>query len=156
MNVRDSMTYDPCTCGLDASLQRAAELLWEHDCGGLPVVDAAGKAVAMLTNRDICMAALTQGQPLTAIAVRTGASRDLVSVHAEDSLDHAESLMRVHQLHRIPVVDDDGKPIGMLTVNNLVRHLRPSGHVPFQELDADAVVRVLAAVAEPRTVNPYP
>lgn len=102
------------------------------------------------------MAALTQGCPLDAISVRIAASRDLVSVHAEDSVEVAESLMRMHQIHRIPVVDDGGRPIGMLTLNDLVRHLRPVGHAPFKDLDADAVVRVLAAVSEPRLLEPYP
>jgi CBS domain-containing protein len=45
--------------------------MWERDCGVVPVVDASGQLVGMLTDRDVCMAAYTRGQPLAAMSVRS-------------------------------------------------------------------------------------
>src|SRR5262245_6101900 len=64
MEVREIMSTDLETCRADDTLDRAARLMWEHDCGVVPVVDHEGTAVGMITDRDICMAAYTQGRPL--------------------------------------------------------------------------------------------
>jgi predicted transcriptional regulator len=55
------------TCHVNDSLANAARLLWEQDCGALPVVDERGRVVAMITDRDICMVAYTQGLLLWSI-----------------------------------------------------------------------------------------
>ena len=81
MKVQDVMTRNVAACGVDESLNRAAQLMWECDCGSIPVLDASGSVCGMLTDRDICMAAYTQGLPLTQIPVRNVMSPHL---HASD------------------------------------------------------------------------
>jgi len=67
--VHDIMRVRVHTCSLDDTLHRAAQIMWEKDCGCLPVIDASRKVHAVITDRDICMAALTQGVALAATRV---------------------------------------------------------------------------------------
>jgi len=148
MNVADVMTRQVRTCAVGDSLNRAAQLMWESDCGAIPVVDYEGKAIAMITDRDICMAAYTQGRPLWNIPVSSAASHAIVTVGENESLDAVEMLMQKHQIRRIPVVDTSGKPIGLVSMNDLARRAH-MGHHKHNGLSADMVVRTLAAVCQP-------
>jgi CBS domain-containing protein len=62
--MTDLMTTNAKSCGTMDNLERAAQIMWENDCGVVPVVDGSERVVGMVTDRDICMAAYTQGQPL--------------------------------------------------------------------------------------------
>jgi CBS domain-containing protein len=147
MNVGQVMTRDPRTCGQNDSLSQAAQVMWESDCGCVPVVDGDGKAVGMITDRDICMAAYTQGLPLSQMQVKSAASRNLVCVRENDSLETAEGLMQKHQIRRLPVIDTSGRLLGILSMNDLVRRLHV-GH-RHGDLSSDAIARVLAAICTP-------
>lgn len=148
MNVGEMMTRPVFTCRFTDSLNRVAQLLWENDCGCVPVVDAAGKAVAMITDRDVCMAAYTQGRPLTEISVSSAASEGIVAVREGESLNAAEALMQKHQIRRIPVVDDAGQPVGIVSMNDLAMHAHRGGSRK-DGLKADSIVRTLAAICRP-------
>src|SRR5690606_28351921 len=67
MQVRELMTRDVQVCGPRDDLNRAAQIMWDHDCGVVPVVDSERRPIGMVTDRDVCMAAYTQGKPLSAI-----------------------------------------------------------------------------------------
>jgi CBS-domain-containing membrane protein len=73
----------------------------------------------MLTDRDICMAACTQGRPLSEISVRTAMSPALHACAPDDTVEHAAQVMRQHQVRRLPVVRDDGRPVGVLSLNDI-------------------------------------
>ena len=77
MNAGNLMTAGARTCSLIDSLNLAAQIMWENDCGCVPVVDDDGRAIAMITDRDICMAAYTQGKLLKDMPVSIAASRSL-------------------------------------------------------------------------------
>jgi CBS domain-containing protein len=62
MKVKDVMTTEAKTCMPETSLVDAASLMWEHDCGALPVLDVDGKVVGMVTDRDICFGATTKNR----------------------------------------------------------------------------------------------
>jgi CBS domain-containing protein len=117
--------------------------MWESDCGCVPVVDAGGKAIAMITDRDICMAAFTQDKPLSQIPVSIAASRTLAAVREDDTVEAAEAVMRAHRVRRVPVVDADGRVTGVLSVNDLVCHL---GH---RRRDLDDLVGTVATICAP-------
>jgi len=119
MLVKQIMSQPVVACRVDDSLQKAAQLMWEHDFGVVPITDADGRAVAMLTDRDICMAALTQGKPLAQLSVRTAMSHDFYACTPEDTLEQAAQLMREHQVRRIPVLRKDGHPVGVLSLNDI-------------------------------------
>ena len=92
VRVREVMTPNPRTCGPDDTLQHAAQIMWEADCGCVPVVGADGQVLAMITDRDICMAAYTQGRPLGEILVSGAASHTVVTARESDPLETAERL----------------------------------------------------------------
>lgn len=116
------MTRDVRACGIQDSLNAAARIMWDHDCGCAPVVDAHGKLAGIVTDRDICMAAYTQGIPLEAIPVERVMSPKVISCARGDDLDTAHRLMRTHEIHRIPVVDPRGRPIGILSLSDIVNY----------------------------------
>jgi CBS domain-containing protein len=145
--VEHLMTRDPRTCSLGDPLQRAAQLMWEADCGCVPVVDDEGRPQAMVTDRDICMAAYTQGRALAELSVSSTASRNLVTVRGDDRLDVAEKLMEDNRIRRLAVVDENGRLAGVLSLGDIARHSR------FRRrrngLGADRLASVLAAISQP-------
>ena len=147
MNVGQLMTRDPGACSPDDSLNLAAQIMWERDCGCVPIVDGERKPIAMITDRDICMAAYTQGQPLWNLPVSRTASRIVVVVHEADTLESAEGLMQAYRIRRLPVVDAEGRLVGVLSMNDLVRHAS-FAHRPG-DLNADRITRTFAAVCRP-------
>ena len=148
MNVRDVMTFDPRVCWSHDTMTRAAQIMWQSDCGCVPVVDYAGRPIGMITDRDICMAAYTRGQSLSDMTIASLPSGTVVSVRAEDSVAEAERLMRVHRVRRLPVVDEAGILVGILSMNDLALHGRDDS--PRAELNAESIVETLAAVSGPR------
>jgi CBS domain-containing protein len=149
MLVEELMTRDVRTCRPHDSLAEAARILWEHDCGCAPVVDAEGRVVAMITDRDICMAAYTRGLPLRAMSVASAASRGAIVAHKGQEVEVAETLLRKHRVRRLPVVDTMGRPIGILSMNVLARRSHRAGRREGG-LSAESVVHTLAAIGEPR------
>ena len=121
MHVKDIMNQPVITCSSDSALNVAAQLMWEHDCGTIPVVDHEGRLAGMITDRDICMAAYTQGLPLQAIPVTSAMTRYALACHLDDSVNTAEELMREGQIRRVPVIDNDGRPVGIVAVSDITR-----------------------------------
>jgi CBS domain-containing protein len=121
MKVEDLMTTDVGACRPFDTIDRSAKVMWERDCGAVPVVDQEGRAIAMLTDRDVCMAALTQGRALGEIHVSSAMSRKLWSCRPQDDVKQAEKTMRTHQVRRLPVVDAEGKLVGLLSISDLAR-----------------------------------
>ena len=109
-------------CSPNDSLNHPARLMWELDCGSVPVVDDSGCAIGMVTDRDICMAAYTRGLPFSAIRVASTMSKRVVSVGPEASLSDAMALMRTSQVRRLPVVDQ-GRLVGIITLADIARHV---------------------------------
>jgi CBS domain-containing protein len=119
MKVRDIMSPAPRTCAPDTTLAAAAGLMWEADCGILPVV--AGRAVTgVITDRDICIALATKN--LLASDVRVGqiATPHVATCRPEDDVHAALAIMKQKQVRRLPVVDSDGTVAGVLSMNDVV------------------------------------
>ena len=149
MNVSDLMTTPAKSCSTDDDLQRAAQIMWENDCGSVPVVDCDGSVVGMITDRDICMAAYTQGQPLRQIPVHRAMANHVHSVREVDPLEVVEALMRRVQVRRVPVLDENGRLKGILSMNDLARHGHRAVGRKTNGLSGDSVLQTLAAVCEP-------
>lgn len=147
MKIQEIMTKPAVTCCSGDTLSTAANLMWDQDCGALPVVDEDGRTVGMITDRDICMSALTQGAPIEQIKVSTAMAERVFSCRLGDPLEVAERLMTEHQVRRVPVVDEQQRPVGVISINDLVRHAaaaRSNGK------GRDGVTSVLAAVGRGR------
>ena len=147
MNVASVMTRNVLTCRRESSLSDAARIMWESDCGSVPIVDDDGNAIGMVTDRDICMAAFTRDLPPSQMSVASLCSSGLVAVRENDSVEMAERLMQKHQVRRLPVTDQTGRPVGMLSLADLARHAR--GGRGGSRLSAEDVVATLAAIGSP-------
>lgn len=147
MRIEQLMSQPAITCRWNDTLNTAARLMWEEDCGVLPVVDEAGRLVGMVTDRDICMAAYTRGLPVSQIAVFGAMATQVFSCHAQEFVDAAERLMSKMQIRRLPVVDEDNRPVGVLSLADLARNATApeGGH----DLDHE-IVQTLAAIGKPR------
>jgi CBS-domain-containing membrane protein len=121
MKTKNLMSSPAVTVHPHDRLAHAAALMWQNDCGALPVVDKDGRVGAMVTDRDVCMAAWSTGKPLHELRVQDAMSKALVSVRADDDLGVAVDRMTMHQLHRLPVVDEHERPVGVLSLNDLGR-----------------------------------
>lgn len=136
MKVREFMSSPVHTCRPQDSLAQAAKLMWDHDCGMLPVVDAQGRVGSAITDRDICMSAFTRGRPLAELRVADAMSKDVVSCRVDDDLGAAVERMAQRQLHRLPVVDAEGKPCGILSLNDLALGSEQDGRITKETLVA--------------------
>jgi CBS-domain-containing membrane protein len=143
------MTKEVRSCGTNDNLQRAAQIMWENDCGAVPVTAEDGRVVGMVTDRDICMAAYTQGQPLWNIPVPSAMANQVHVVREADSLDVVETLMRNVRVRRVPVIDADGRLKGIVSMNDLARHSRRSGGRNADGLSGDSIVQTLASICMP-------
>jgi CBS domain-containing protein len=151
MNASELMTTAVRSCGIDDTLQRAAQIMWETDCGIVPVVDRDGRVVGMITDRDICMAAYTKGQPLWQIPVSGAMAQQVHAVHEHDPLEAVETLMRRVRVRRVPVLDGDERLKGILSMNDLARRTHPSVGRKTNGLSGDSIAQTLAAICEPHT-----
>ena len=122
--------------------------MWEHDIGMLPVTNSEGRVIAAITDRDVAMAAYTQGKGLTEIPVCTAMSNQVFTVTPETSLKTVEDTMVKNQIRRVPVVDDDGCAIGMVCLADLAAQAAP---VRNAAVDVSGVLGTLRAVSRPRT-----
>lgn len=117
VKVRDIMTTDVACCAPGDSLEHAARLMWERDCGVVPVVDGS-RVVGMVTDRDCCMAAFTKGRRLDEIPVDEVMARQVKSCVPDDKLDQIERQLRQFQIRRMPVISA-GKLVGIISLNDL-------------------------------------
>ncbi len=152
MKVKDIMTTNVRKCFTSDSLATAAQLMWEHDCGCLPVLNEDARVVGMITDRDICMAAFFQGTPLSGIKVSTVMSRQLFDCTSNDDLSAAERIMREKKVRRLPVLNEGGRLVGLLSLSDIARDADEEytrGAANRYVSDAE-VARLAAAVSKRR------
>ena len=151
MQARDLMTSPAITCHVNDSLSMAAHKMWDGDIGALAVVNDEGKLTGMITDRDICMAAYTQGRALEDLLVNCAMAKHAFSAPADATLAEIERLMATHQVRRVPIVDKAGKPIGVVSINDLALE---SQHPKVRSSQQPAAVAyTLAAVCQHRNAE---
>jgi CBS domain-containing protein len=161
MTIESLMSRDVHHCRPDHTLGFAATRMWEHDCGCLPVCadDGGGepRVIGMLTDRDICMAALFQGKPLHELKVADAMSRDIAVSKVDDRPEDVELLMREQRIRRVPVTDVDGTLVGIVSLADFARAARSSEALHHEARVSERDVgHTLAAICEPgqRRINP--
>ena len=150
MKISQMMKKDVEVCGLDDNLAAAASRMWDCDIGCLPVLDASGEIVGMVTDRDICMAALTRGQPLHDIPVSVAMAKDVLSCSPDATLVEAEEVMRSGQVRRLPVIDSEGCLVGIVSLNDLAILAEREIGRKNRDLSAQEITATLAAICAPR------
>jgi CBS domain-containing protein len=121
--VKDLMTKQVSSCIATSTLAEAARIMWEHDCGAVPVLDETGwgRVVGMITDRDIAMGAYLQGKPLAEMCVLDVMARGLNTCTPDESLERAAETMASAQVRRLPVIDEGGRLVGLLTLAQIAR-----------------------------------
>ncbi len=150
MKVGELMTTDVRACGPGDSLNRAAQIMWENDCGCVPITDGARRVVGMLTDRDICMAAYTQGRVLAEMPASSAMSKTVVACKVGDAVAAAERLMREKRVRRLAVVGTNGRLAGILSLSDIAgraRREQPRGE-KNEELSLAKVGETLGAICE--------
>ncbi len=151
MKVKELMTTEAKSCREYSTLNTAAQIMWDHDVGCIPVVDRENRVIGILTDRDICMSAYLQGVPLTGALVTSAMSKQVFSCRPEDEIATAAKLMREKQLHRLPVIDEQGRLVGILSVNDLAREAAQEGRAKKARQVTDAEIsQLIASVNAPR------
>jgi CBS domain-containing protein len=122
MKVKDIMTAHPACCTAGDTAQRAAELMKEHDCGLIPVVEdtSGNRLVAVVTDRDLALRVLARGKGADA-PVRDAMTDGPDAVHPDDDVSRVEEIMSRAQVRRVPVVDADNKVVGIVAQADLAQ-----------------------------------
>ena len=147
MRIGDIMSRPAVVCRPDDTLEEAARLMWEHDCGFVPIVDQENRVAGTVTDRDICMAAYTKGKALRDLRVSEAMARQVHAVREGDTVEVAERLMSDKQVRRLPVLDRDRRPVGVLSLGDVARCA--SGGQKWRDGD-QAVTSSLAEISRPR------
>jgi CBS domain-containing protein len=154
MNVEQLMTRTVHACRPDDPLNAATRIMWENDCGCVPVVldeEGGARVVGVVTDRDACMAAYTQGRPLDAIKVSAAMSRRVCSCRPTDPVRVAVNVLRTNQLHRLPVVDANDHLIGILSLADIARQADRDHGRKRMDVQDDDIAQTLEAISQPRT-----
>jgi CBS domain-containing protein len=154
MRVGELMQKDVGSCRATDTMNDAARIMWERDCGFVPVVadDGSGRVVGVVTDRDLCMASYTRGKSLHDLRVSEGMSSDVRSCSPNDSLGSAQAEMRNGRVRRLPVLDASGQLLGILSLADIARgfsSLRARGQKGITATDLGELV---AAVSSPREI----
>lgn len=151
MQVKELMTEEVKTCNRGTNLAQASNLLWEYDCGVLPVVDDNGYVQGMISDRDICIAVATKGRLASEIAVgEITAGMSAFTCHPSESVTDALKVMKAKKVRRLPVTDEQGKLCGILSLSDVVEKAgtRRSSKAP---VTANDVFDTLKAICTPST-----
>jgi len=120
MKVAEVMTRNVQSCTPETNLAAAAMQMWNGDCGVLPVVDNDDRVLGMITDRDICIAAATNHQDIAGIRVGEVTTGEVQSCTPETSLRDALRIFEQARVRRLPVVDEDKKLLGILSLSDIV------------------------------------
>jgi len=144
MKVKEVMTPNAKAIWITESLADAAHLMWENDCGVLPIIKDGRKVVGMITDRDICMAVAMRDQNPSGVSVEEVMSGQVYSVNTEDDVDQALQAMQEHKIRRLPVLNADGELEGILSMNDVVLHAKSAG----DSIGYDDVIQTYQAICQ--------
>jgi len=127
MKIREVMTPNPVCCLPTDTAQRVAQVMRDQNVGSMPVVAdmQSLKLIGMITDRDICCSLVAEGLDPKNTTIEKHISGELVTCRDGENLDKCERAMQGHQIRRIPVVDSDGRCIGIVSQADLALKDKP-------------------------------
>jgi CBS domain-containing protein len=123
--IRDIMTTQVHTVPADRSLLDVARLMRDRKIGDVLVVNSDGTLRGIVTDRDIVVRAAAAGKPLDKTAVAEIGTEQLVKLPPDSPIEEAVKVMRERAVRRIPVVNSEGKLVGIVSIGDLARHQDP-------------------------------
>ena len=121
MYANEVMSPQVATCTSDSNLEYVSRLMWENDCGAIPVVDDENKAIGIVTDRDIAMAAMLNHKSLWEL--KAGAlieNQILCCAHQDSSIEDCLELMEKYEVRRLPIINEDGVIAGVLSMGDAI------------------------------------
>jgi CBS domain-containing protein len=119
--IREVMTSKLCSIDTDKTVAYAAKMMRDEDVGIAPIVEG-DRLVGVLTDRDIAVRVVAEGRDPEQVKVTEVASSDLVTLDPQQDLDEALRLMARHQVRRLPVVEEDGRLVGVVAQADVAQH----------------------------------
>src|SRR5690349_24832291 len=152
MKVKDLMTTDVKRCSPETNLAEAAKIMWEGDCGAIPVTDERDHVVGVITDRDICIAAATRPRTEGEIPVREVITTAAYTCAPTDDVRAALETMKARKVRRLPVVDQGGRLVGIVSIHDIaVQSRNKSGDVSPDSV-LEAFIAITAPSQQPVTV----
>ncbi|HZS08746.1 MAG TPA: CBS domain-containing protein [Blastocatellia bacterium] len=145
VRARDVMTHNVITAHAWDTVERAARLMGDCDCGSLPVIGENGRLIGVVTDRDIAVRVVARGKDPRRARVEECMSGDIVACEEYDSIESCMRQMARHQIRRLPIVDDRNYVVGIISQSDLARHA--GKHPGWGE--RRAMADVLCAVSDP-------
>ena len=126
MKIQDIMTRDPSCVTADASVREAAQVMKREDVGIVPVVEAQSsrQLVGVVTDRDIAIRCIADGKDGTCRVRDVMSTDDLATCHEGDDVDNVMDAMRTEKVRRIPIVDERGSLVGIVSQADVLRKTR--------------------------------
>jgi CBS domain-containing protein len=153
MRVEDLMTRQVATVRESDPASEALRLMWECDCGSVPVISEDGRARAIVTDRDIAMTLRFRDSAPSVVSVSDAMSKILHSCAPSDSIAAVEEIMRKHQIRRLPVLDGDGRLVGVISMADIVR---TAADQRYQEVVPAEFTAIFAEICSPRPSRAAP
>lgn len=153
MKVQDVMTREVQTCRSEQSLAEAAVLMWEYDCGALPVVNHEQRVIGMLTDRDIAIAVGTKGRCASEIPIREVMAGQVHSAALDEDVHVALKTMRHEKVRRLPVTNQAGMLQGILSLNDIVLRAEEEKGRHHPELNYEDAMSTVKAICEHRPTH---
>jgi CBS domain-containing protein len=149
MKVKELMTTDVKHCGMETNLAAAAKIMWEGDCGAVPVTDERGKVVGVITDRDICIAAATRPRTEGEIPVKDVISKAVYTCSPADDVRSALETMKSRKVRRLPVVEQGGRLAGIVSIHDIAVQSRSKS----ADISPDSVLDAFIAITAPAHVG---
>jgi CBS domain-containing protein len=146
MKVKEVMTPHAKAIWLTESLADAALMMWETDCGVLPIIKDGQKVIGMITDRDICMASAMRNTTPSAISVEEVMTGEVYGVQADDTVEQALEMMKEHRVRRLPVLNEEGELEGILSMNDIVLNAKQPDDDAEDLINYEAVVRTYQTI----------
>jgi CBS domain-containing protein len=127
LTVEDVMTKPVATCRLDRNLAEATALMWENDCGALPVLNEAGELAGIVTDRDLCIALGTRNARPSELCVRDVFKDYPLVCESSDDIHTALRTMGEGKVRRLPVVNDEAVLEGIISMDDLILNVENEG-----------------------------
>jgi CBS domain-containing protein len=143
MKVKDVMTQSAVCCTSDTNAGAAVEILWNRNCGMLPVVGADGTLQGIVTDRDICIALGTRNRLPGDLTVGEMATKTVVTCNPDDEIHEALNTMAEKRVRRLPVIDRQGVPQGILSMDDIITHGDLNKWQGCCELSSEEIIRGL-------------
>ena len=150
MLVKDLMTKNVSSCCPDNNLAQLAEVMWSQRCGALPLLDASGRVLGIITDRDICIALGTRNIRASDVLARDVSPPGYITCNPDDDVRDALRTMATQEVSRLLVVDEDGRLAGILSIDDII-YRAGGGHSSLSDRE---IIDTMRAMREARIHQP--